>query len=496
MSADLFAEFGIPQPAPASKSSGPRAGTGIGMSAGGSIPAHSNELDIFNDSGVWQSSAPTITTTTTTTTTAPQVWTQPAPLKKEESLWRRDNNGADVLFDASDDSNNDEDDDDFGDFETAAADPPPITRKTTDDFLKSQASFNDYFATLDVSTPPRSTDISPAVPRLQPPPALPQYGRRKSSTISITSPPPPPIDDDWADFMGAPVVSRADIPQRSKSTTNRAAPPPLSISNVKRDAKVTTLPSFSRPKQQDLLIPDDGDGDGGEDDFFATHLKPTSSSPKPVRIAATSTESSTSDLRPTNIPPPAILLSLFPQLFENLSSTLATLKQSTTPAATKLLLLSDLSATPTVAAHILAGRTHRWKRDTRLAQSMRIGQASRGGGGMKLTSLSKSEDIREQREAADVIEAWRKRAFAVNAALKSAGMPPVGTLRETMAVKVEAGALSAKEPCALCALKREERVVGVDGDVQDSFGEWWVDFWGHGSCKAFWEREREGLQSR
>lgn len=40
--------------------------------------------------------------------------------------------------------------------------------------------------------------------------------------------------------------------------------------------------------------------------------------------------------------------------------------------------------------------------------------------------------------------------------------------------------------CIICGLKREECVGKVDFEVEDSFGEWWVEYWGYRVCKNFW----------
>jgi hypothetical protein len=61
----------------------------------------------------------------------------------------------------------------------------------------------------------------------------------------------------------------------------------------------------------------------------------------------------------------------------------------------------------------------------------------------------------------------------------------------------EEGAIKASHPCALCALKRDERILRVDeGDVNDSFGEWWTEHWGHTGCRIFWERNKDLLLQR
>lgn len=73
-------------------------------------------------------------------------------------------------------------------------------------------------------------------------------------------------------------------------------------------------------------------------------------------------------------------------------------------------------------------------------------------------------------------------------------------LSDHMQVKtlsVGEGAVKAQSPCALCGLKREERVVArFDERVDDTFWEWWSEHWGHVECRRFWERYRDDLVRR
>jgi hypothetical protein len=67
-------------------------------------------------------------------------------------------------------------------------------------------------------------------------------------------------------------------------------------------------------------------------------------------------------------------------------------------------------------------------------------------------------------------------------------------LSTTMAVQTLRGAETAAKACFLCGLKREERIVRVDFDVEDSFHEWWVDHWGHRACRNFWIEHEAALR--
>lgn len=123
---------------------------------------------------------------------------------------------------------------------------------------------------------------------------------------------------------------------------------------------------------------------------------------------------------------------------------------------------------------------------------------------MKLSGVDKAEIAREDREAAETIRVWKEQlgrlrsAVAVaNTSLKDSSkhlvIPEIG---ESMHIKSEEGALKAPKACVICGLKREERVARVDMGVEDSFGEWWIEFWGHRLCRNFWQEYEGRLKSR
>lgn len=198
---------------------------------------------------------------------------------------------------------------------------------------------------------------------------------------------------------------------------------------------------------------------------------------------------------PSNIPPPSILLLLAATLLQSLSLEIKRLVASIKdiglePASSDKPDLNSLSlrlAFLKAIARIIAGRKLRWKRDTHLAQSMKIGPAQAGkGGGMKLTGVDRMESRREDQEAAEVVRIWKQyagslRAYIASVNARSPGIvPALPDLAENMPVrtaKVDEGALTAPRSCILCGLKREERVQRVDLEVQDSFEEWWADHW-------------------
>ncbi|KAF2486528.1 hypothetical protein BDY17DRAFT_291653 [Neohortaea acidophila] len=219
---------------------------------------------------------------------------------------------------------------------------------------------------------------------------------------------------------------------------------------------------------------------------------------------------------PTNIPPPAVLISLFPSLMAEADESLFTALGKMDLKQKQMLLAHPAShqflkaylGRCTVMAHIIAGRKSRWKRDRFLSQSMRIGPAAAGGkGGMKLAGIDKGEVAKEDREVVDVVRLWRNQVGKVRTAVSAASaapglpkLPAVPEIVEQMAVRVVKageGGITASHACALCGLKREERVAKVDVEVEDSFGEWWVDGLNmHTTCRTFWRQFEKKLKSR
>jgi hypothetical protein len=173
---------------------------------------------------------------------------------------------------------------------------------------------------------------------------------------------------------------------------------------------------------------------------------------------------------------------------------------SATPAPTIIIQLHRLSG------RIVAGRAQRWRRDNLLSQSLRMSDMSHGNkqSGMKLSSLSKSETQREAREASETVTAWNARFSSFTSALRKHNivLPKETKLRlsEPMAVKIlksEQGGMDASYICPVCGLKRNERVVGVDdAGVEDVFGDFWQDGWGHIDCADAWYQYNELLSQR
>lgn len=195
--------------------------------------------------------------------------------------------------------------------------------------------------------------------------------------------------------------------------------------------------------------------------------------------------------RPTNIPPPAVLLAWLPKCYSKLSLD-APLHPSDHTVHTLIRQAFHTSA------HIIAGKAQRWKRDTRLAQSMKMGAAGRPGA-MKLTSVDKSEARKEDQEVEEVIAAWSRALPVLNPIMtKSSSAQSIRPIRAKMPVNTATGpeVLTADIACALCGLKRNERVSGLDKDVADLFSEWWIEHWGHHDCREFWYHFHDLLERR
>ncbi|KAI9809509.1 MAG: hypothetical protein M1827_006815 [Pycnora praestabilis] len=224
--------------------------------------------------------------------------------------------------------------------------------------------------------------------------------------------------------------------------------------------------------------------------------------------------SSQSASRPTNLPPPSVLLPLFPPLFLSFPSDVS--NKDLIPPVSSMTQIQNKESTAgslrqylalaVVVARIIAGRRVRWKRDSFLAQGMRIGPARSGKiGGMKLVGIDKSETLKEDREVADVVRVWKEKLGRLRSAVTAfnamkdgplAAIPEVSERPSVRSAKEAEGAMVAAYPCAICGLKREERVEKVDVNVEDTFGEWWVDHWGHRACKSFWDTHQSDLQQR
>lgn len=218
------------------------------------------------------------------------------------------------------------------------------------------------------------------------------------------------------------------------------------------------------------------------------------------------------EVPPTNVPPPALILTLFLQVISESKNELLQLtklcKEQNVQkySAEGAEFLRAYVEVGRVLARVIAGRKLRWKRDQLLSQGMKIGPASlKRVSGMKLAGIDKTEMGREDKEVLDIVEVWREqlgRLRNIIAAFARSGFDKIGSIPDIQfdipvkALKESEGGLSSTQPCALCGLKRNERVHRRDANVHDSFGEWWIESMNmHRTCKYFWQSHKSKLQS-
>lgn len=300
-------------------------------------------------------------------------------------------------------------------------------------------------------------------------------------------------DDSWGDFETGGVLFDADLEHTLKdpkrSSTSQAAnkkalppPPPLELEDT----------DFEAWEPQDAM-----------DQAIQTEsLVPQAPIPESAKRAPAPTLAARkADLGPppTNVPPPSILLSVSVLDVQSVLPRIKAIAEMPGKEGLEFLqrCISNLHAT----ARVLAGRKLRWKRDKILSQSMSIGQAGKQGG-MKLTVVDKGESRREDQEAAELLKVWKQQVGPLRSflsTLKSGPKVSLPGIADSMPVRVGQsadGAVQAPKPCFLCGLKRDERVNNVDVNVEDSFGEWWVEHWGHLDCCQFWAKQKDSLPHR
>ncbi|GAM41343.1 hypothetical protein TCE0_042f14398 [Talaromyces pinophilus] len=370
--------------------------------------------------------------------------------------------GVEVLFDASAEVRSDDEEDDWGTFETAnpAANPTPSGQLL---------DFEDDNQPL-------------SAPKYSPDP----LASKVSASVDL--------------------LSLEDKPQSPQSIASQITPSSRHLQTLETPAFTKKLPvkgkSPPKPAEDDFFCEWDDfeDGTAEKPQVKPTVLAPMKGARTNDTMTATKARQSTqsqSIVRPTNIPPPSVLLQIIPSLLKEFRLQLDGTKRGST--ASKAELVMNLVKTLRAASRIIAGRTLRWKRDMILSQSMKIGPASGKSSGMKLSSVSKGESIKEEQEAVGILEVWRHHTSAFNSAIQSSGERPVPVITDKIRVNTATaaqGALKASHACALCGLKRDERLPKLDDDAQDSFGDWWIEHWGHTDCKWFWEENSSKLYQR
>ncbi|PFH57891.1 hypothetical protein XA68_14443 [Ophiocordyceps unilateralis] len=406
--------------------------------------------------------------------------TRPKPQAKAAS------GSSNVLFDVDDfelqagDVTDDEDD--FGDFASVAQ--PSLANVTTSTL--SAAPSLDLIGLEGGELPPR------------------QDGRRETAEKPAGA----------LSFGTLPLTRSSGPPSSSTQEQNSALD---LLNDMSEETSINLMskskPPASVPSRGTKIAVEDGDGDWAAwDDSPAPTTSVVGAQPSDgwgwdvedsgELLAADSSNSAP----PTNVPPPCVILSTFPELFSSgnllfkpLMAQGASAKQQILQKPKAAQFLRGYILLGTTAARVLAGRKHRWQRDKMLARGMSLSAV--GSKGMKLAGVDKSQSAREDREAAEVVASWREQVGRLRAAIAMAnsgsGMKlRIPELSDKMQIQTAKMVPTAPWPCVICGLKRDERITKVDVEVEDSFGEWWVDHWGHRACKNFWLEHEPRLRQR
>ncbi|KIX01934.1 uncharacterized protein Z518_07873 [Rhinocladiella mackenziei CBS 650.93] len=397
-----------------------------------------------------------------------QAWSTPQrkfQVDKESPPWKLDPEDKDVLFDAEEADL----EDDFGDFETVGSGSkinsevnvfPEEHRNRVAEQVGPSVSTSPVrdLLGLDNNIPPPAgsrTDLYQS------------NNERPIPTMNITKQEKPEAswDEDWGDFE----QTHTEEPYQSDLLN-------LQLNNKPR----VGVETMENEPDDDWEPFEDGMPEPNPHD---TGLKASTNAWKECQRGVSTRAPATAVFeRPMNIPPPSSLLQLLSSVFEALHRSNA---EKTKP---KSELADTILVVYRTASRIVAGRSMRWKRDTILAQSVRIGQAGKRGG-MKLASVNKSENAREERDSEEMIHDWSKHVYEFNNILAQAEFPPhrmkISTSPSLKILK-QSSTIDSSKQCAVCGLKRNERLVDVDIDAEDLFGEFWTEHWGHNDCHNFW----------
>lgn len=311
-----------------------------------------------------------------------------------------------------------------------------------------------------------------------------QHASKGQASIQPPQPPEPFDDVEWGDFIEESISLHEDSSGTNTETNRIGHAQTLTSSN----ASLSVLPDRARNVSPSLRISQ-----------AAQEQVPAVSHQEPP---------------PSNVPPPSILLLLIIGMFQSMlvdvKQMIASADSSTSPDSSldqqSINKIQKRFSIARAAARIIAGRKLRWRRDSRLSQSMKIGPANSGkSGGMKLTGLDRTENRREDGEVEEAVRTWKQQMGSLRAVVATANsrqpglrllMPEISEKMPVRVGKASEGAMVAPTCCFLCGLKREERVEKVDVQVEDSFGEWWIDYWGHVDCRIFWEEQKDSLNQR
>lgn len=399
-----------------------------------------------------------------------QTWDPPSrvsPQAEATSLWRRDANGSDVLFDAEELVNDDE----FGDFETVSTPRANVSvnhgvsegsSSSNTDITSSRELVHDLLDPDNVDVPP-STGSLALFPHIEELRVFDERRQPESTAQAKANKLESAWEEDWEDL------------ERMQCHESLQRGPNDSRERDTQPVRPQTTPT------------DEDEWEAFEDGKLDRPAQQISPKPPPTTLTRPQHKSQPANAapafeRPTNVPPPSSLLQLLSAVFEEIQQHNAADKPSKPDLAAKVLVVFR------TASRLVAGRSLRWKRDTLLSQSMRIGQAGKSGG-MKLTSINKSENAKEERDAEEMIRDWMTHVHEYNSIIAQAGLQPhrmkISSSPSLKTFKYSGTSESSRQ-CALCGLKRTERLVDVDVDMDDIFGEFWTEHWGHKDCYGFW----------
>lgn len=414
-------------------------------------------------------------------------------------LWNKDAHGSNVLFDAEDPQQ----EDDFGEFEdvisvalapqghsTAAGSASSDTSNTVEGHSPSGPLVNlDLLSLADEQGETKWTDLNPSHPR--------EWPRIEPGAKLVAT-----GEEDWGEYENVQALAESSpLPgtePQGAIKTSQGDQKSLTFDSAQGWGSDFSEPAHSATQRENDESADDWDvfEDGTPGTASGVTLSISSSTKAFGQQQSTNAQTArqqparpSNAERPTNIPPPVMLLQMLCSTFDSIHATHLTGLESKEKLARRVLMAYR------VANRIIAGRTHRWKRDTILAQNMRIGRAGKSGG-MKLATVNKGESVREQREVADMVSLWSSYTHdfqsVIAQAHKSANRLKMNT---APTIRVIPGQDRWKQ-CALCGLKRSERVTDVDVSTQDLFDEFWFEHWGHRDCSEVWYMYKELLNQR
>ncbi|EAT80705.2 hypothetical protein SNOG_11661 [Parastagonospora nodorum SN15] len=409
----------------------------------------------------------------------------PTPVAQPQSLYQQQQfqNFVPVtaLENASDDN------DDWGDFEGDSATIEPASSAGQDPF----AIASTLTAQLPQSTGSTTTNIQdPLAFDLKQPSRPDERLWKKAPIIKAKKSVDPSVlfdaeddlddDDDFGDFEG--VDSNADAPVVGRQSSGLVdLLGDLSVSQPKPSTSIGTRTSINKPTTLSQSTRKKSRGGA-----FGEMTNPK----QPGTKSAPQTEDDgwdTFDDWEASIPTktPANTSNAQEKLFKPMAAQTLPMRNKLMAEPATINYLQGYLVLANVAAHIIAGRKLRWKRDQHLSQGMRIGPASsRATSGMKLTGIDRGENMKEERETSDVVRVWKEQVGRLRHVVSGTNQIKAGTLglvpdlQETMPVKTlkqSEGGIPARQPCMMCGLKREERVTATDMATDDSFGEWWID---------------------